>query len=349
MGETRLNAAILLGTDHLIEELGGDPCALAREAGLDPRAFSDPNRFIDGEAFVDFLELAASRCDCADFGTRYGLRWPAVALGPLWLAVGSAETLGDAVASFTRSYRVFGDAAILSSEPIDAGLWVRFEPLATGRWGAGQWVDACFAFLVKLVRSHGPADWTPGLLRLRHVAPASRLYRRTFGAHVAECQSENTMLLDRELLGVPLNARGLALAGADVTLAPRGAEMTSRAIRRQAEMLVRTLLPLPDCSLVTVARTMSLSKRTLQRRLAESGACFEKIVDESRAKLAWLYVTQTSLRMYHIAEMVGFSEQTAFSHAFRRWHGLSPREARRSERIGEEADQVRSTDPYGRS
>lgn len=333
--ETSLNAAILLGTDTLIAELGGNPRALALQAGLDPAAFTDPNRSIDGEAFVDFLELAASTCRCADFGLRYGLRWPAVALGPLWLAVGSAETLGDALLRFTDSYRVFGDAAVLSAEQITAGLWVRFEPLATGRWGTGQWVDACFAFLVKLVRSHGPTNWTPALVRLRHVAPTTKLFRRTCGRHVADCQSENTMLLDRKLLAVPLNAKGLA--GAGVTPASHGVEKTSRAISLQAEAVVRTLLPLANCSLGTVASSMGLSKRTLQRRLAESGTNFDGVLDAARARLSWLYVTQSPLRMHQIAEMVGFAEQTAFSHAFRRWHGLSPREARRSTRSDDEA------------
>lgn len=333
--ETRLNAAILLGTDTLIEERGGNPRALARQAGLDPGAFTDPNRSIGGEAFVDFLELAASTCRCADFGLRYGLRWPAVALGPLWLAVGSAERLGDALLRFTDSYRVFGDAAVLSAEQITAGLWVRFEPLATGRWGAGQWVDACFAFLVKLVRSHGPTNWTPALVRLRHVAPTTKLFRQTFGRHVADCQSENTMLVDRKLLAVPLNAQGLA--GAGVTSATHSVEKTARAISLQAEALVRALLPLADCSLETVASTMGLSKRTLQRRLAECGTSFDGLLDAARARLAWLYVTQSPLRMHQIAEMVGFAEQTAFSHAFRRWHGHSPRDARRSARREDEA------------
>ena len=75
-----------------------------------------------------------------------------------------------------------------------------------------------------------------------------------------------------------------------------------------------------------------MSERTLSRRLMEEGATFRGIVDQQRRRLAFRYLSDTTVRPTQIAYLLGYSQPSAFSHAFRRWTGESPAEYRSKSR-----------------
>ena len=71
-----------------------------------------------------------------------------------------------------------------------------------------------------------------------------------------------------------------------------------------------------------------MSGRTLQRRLSEQGYSFQNLVDESRRQLAEQLLQQTDYSLAEVSFMTGFSEQSAFTRAFKRWAGQTPRSFR---------------------
>lgn len=71
-----------------------------------------------------------------------------------------------------------------------------------------------------------------------------------------------------------------------------------------------------------------MSSRTLNRRLAENGITFRELVKQTQEKIAIELLKNTSNTISEIAFQTGFSEQSAFSRAFKRWTGKSPLEYR---------------------
>jgi AraC-like DNA-binding protein len=71
-----------------------------------------------------------------------------------------------------------------------------------------------------------------------------------------------------------------------------------------------------------------MSGRTLQRRLSARGYSFQALVDESRRELAERLLKETGYPLAEIAFLIGFSEQSAFNRAFKRWAGQTPRSYR---------------------
>ena len=67
-----------------------------------------------------------------------------------------------------------------------------------------------------------------------------------------------------------------------------------------------------------------MSVRTLQRKLAEAGSSFQQVLDGARYALAQDYLRQRELSLVDIAFLLGFQEQSAFTHAFREWSGMNP-------------------------
>ena len=70
---------------------------------------------------------------------------------------------------------------------------------------------------------------------------------------------------------------------------------------------------------------MGLSHDTLYRKLKEEGVTYEKLLDELRHKMALHYLNGKKVSVNETAYLVGFSDASAFSRAFRRWTGASPR------------------------
>ena len=70
------------------------------------------------------------------------------------------------------------------------------------------------------------------------------------------------------------------------------------------------------------------SERTLHRRLAAEGTSFQRLLDDTRRELAQHYLGQRNLSLADIAYLLGFSDQSSFFRAARRWFGSSPRDYR---------------------
>jgi AraC-like DNA-binding protein len=78
-----------------------------------------------------------------------------------------------------------------------------------------------------------------------------------------------------------------------------------------------------------IGKKLSLSERTLQRRLREEHTTFAELLDGARRELAELYVGEPGVAAYEVAFLLGYSEPSAFHRAFRRWTGVTPQEFRR--------------------
>lgn len=78
-----------------------------------------------------------------------------------------------------------------------------------------------------------------------------------------------------------------------------------------------------------ISAHMGYAPRTLQRKLQQSGTSFQKVLDDIRRALAFQYLKETSLTTSEIAFLLGFSENSAFHRAFRRWTTMTPGEYRR--------------------
>lgn len=84
------------------------------------------------------------------------------------------------------------------------------------------------------------------------------------------------------------------------------------------------VLPHGEGSMDAVAARLRLGRRTLLRKLKNEGVTFEKVLDELRQKLAHQHLGEGK-NVNETAYLLGFSDPAAFSRAFKRWTGTSPR------------------------
>jgi AraC-like DNA-binding protein len=101
----------------------------------------------------------------------------------------------------------------------------------------------------------------------------------------------------------------------------------------QVRTQVHLLLMQKEPTLEEVAEKVGLSSWSLQRRLREEGLSFSLLVDKLRCEMATHYLQQKQLPISEMALLLGYSEVSAFSRAFRRWFGISPRQWRKGEAL----------------
>ncbi|WP_083241575.1 helix-turn-helix transcriptional regulator [Methyloceanibacter stevinii] len=102
---------------------------------------------------------------------------------------------------------------------------------------------------------------------------------------------------------------------------PRQADVIDRLVQ-----LLKVELPYGPVAIAYAAAQLHTSVRTLQRRLAATGLRFTDLVDEIRRSAAVELVLADALTGAQIAHMLGYSDQSHFTRAFKRWTGTSPRQ-----------------------
>jgi AraC-like DNA-binding protein len=137
------------------------------------------------------------------------------------------------------------------------------------------------------------------------------------------------MTFPAEVLDRPLSSanRELALAH-DRVLGEFVAKLQRDDIVSRTKSAISDWLPSGDFSSEAVARALHMSPRSLQRKLAAQGTTFRKLLQAVREELAQSYLADGSLTLLEISYLLGFSEQSAFSRAFKRWTGSTPQDFR---------------------
>lgn len=152
-------------------------------------------------------------------------------------------------------------------------------------------------------------------------------YRRIFGCELvfdAPCfgLSIRNSELDRPLPQADPELRQMMEARAARQAAELGIE--ADAFMGQLRAAIARLLPQAVPDMEQVAAALNISERTLQRRLQQRGTHFKASLDDVRRDLALAHVRDPQLSLMDIAFLLGFSQQSAFNRAFRRWADCSP-------------------------
>jgi AraC-like DNA-binding protein len=143
---------------------------------------------------------------------------------------------------------------------------------------------------------------------------------------------------DRDEFALNIDARELPLIHSDpylndllvkyceAALADRRGDTSQ--LRTRIENAIASVLPHGRVFVEDVARSLGMSERTLARKLSDEGLNFTEILQQLRRDLAVRYLGDCKLHVSKIAWLLGFHEVSAFTHAFKRWTGKTPRQMR---------------------
>ena len=142
----------------------------------------------------------------------------------------------------------------------------------------------------------------------------------TFGAE------RNAIRLDKEKMQAPLPGHNIDIVKAnDRVVEHYLATMEPHQVAAEVREILIQLLPSGKASQNRIAERLHRSLSTLQRQLQTEETNYQQIREQTRRTLAQNYVSDGELSLGQIAYLLGFSDQSNFSRAFKRWTGVSPR------------------------
>jgi len=317
--------------DHILHQ-HGDIDLICGRAGIDPAAVGQPTVSLGLPAYCALFEEAARQTRNGNFGLWFGNSFRPRDLGLIGYAAVSSPTLGSALENFVQLFGHHQQSTLMRFVAPEQGL-VRLEyqigvpDILVRRQDA----ELSLGMFLNLIREACGPSWAPLEAHFEHPKPEGwNEHESAFDAPVYFTQSSNALIFRKELFSRPMPAPDLKLLSIArmclQSLGVHGIAEQSLADRVKTEVRARLAEGYP--ALEDVSAALKVSPAAIQRGLGHGGMTYKDIVEEVRRSLALVYLRQRELPLSEIAFLLGYSELSAFSRAFSRWTGTSPRHYR---------------------
>ena len=306
---------------------------LLQHAGVGPKQLANPDEWLSFRALVETLELGATESNEAGFGVSLAQSTSWSDLGPLAYVIFNAPTLGAALGNGCRYFGLQQTAARPTVEVSDGDARFVYTLDVQDIARHAQHSESVLAMAVRACREgSGDAGWTPREVHFKHSRPESTTQaRQLFRCRILYDQPVDAIVMSPDDLRVGMRSADpgllpIVLRDADERLArlPAAYDFADHVAR-----IVMSSLSSGDVTIEYVAARLGSSPRTIQRRLRDRGVSFADVVANTRLELSRRYLCDPSLTLTDVAFLLGYSDLSAFSRAFRRWTGRTAIEFRR--------------------
>lgn len=302
------------------------------KAGIGYFSSKDPDVRIPTQKMFKLWSHAVEATGDPCFGLRVAQQFqPAVlqGLGFAWLA---SDTLLDALNRLVRYSRFINTAAKLHvEEKKDTTDLVVIVPDDLPNYVPAG-VDLGMAVFLRMCQITAGKSLLPVHLSLKRPEPHCTVnFYEMFGPSIEYDAVDNRLCFDTELVNMPLITANLNLARInDQTVINYLARFDRASIAMQVRSKIIDQLPDGIPRQEHIAGSLNLSLRSLQRRLREEETSFKDLLENTRQTLAQQYLRESHRSIGEITYLLGFSESSNFTRAFKRWTGMTPVEFRKN-------------------
>jgi len=310
---------------------GLDVDPLLEQAGLTLEVIEDPGLRVRVRDQIKFLNLVAKALPDDLLGFHLAQHSELRAIGLLYYVSASSETMGEVLQRAARYSTIVNEGVCLTYTENDH-IGMTFDYVGVSRHLDRHQIEFFVTTLVRVSRQLTDQHVVPTRVRLMHRRPASTLqWLEYFGVDVEFGAPIDEVALAASVKHMPVVSADpylnrLLIAYCEEALSRRPATLGS--FRSTVEKAIVPLLPHGKARAEEIARRLGVSRRTFARRLALEGVSFSDVLESLRSHLAERYLADESLSISQIAWLLGYQEVSAFTHAFKRWTGKTPREAR---------------------
>lgn len=325
--------------------------ALLERSGIDPHALENQDERIPLARLETLISAAKELCGDPALGLHFGERIDCAEYSVASMISYACETVAEALAQRNRYGRLMAEVECAQPdryllERAHGRVWV-----IDTRDAPNEIPELTEAFFARVACASHQQRERPYLqsAHFTHAEPPYRSeYDRIFRVPVIFGSDRNALLMDAAWLEqrisvLPRYVFGILSSHAEALCRSLDG---SKTLRGRVESLLMPILHTGDASIQKIAAKLGVSRQTLFRRLRAEGVTFEQVLDELRHTLALHYLRGQQVSINETAYLVGFSDPAAFSRAFKRWTGSSPRSL--LQRPGGAASASPQTDPSAR-
>jgi AraC-like DNA-binding protein len=320
-------AALLTKT---LRSLGHDPAPLLEKTGIAPEDVGNPTKRIPTLRMQALWRLALDVTGDPALGLVVARQFQPAALHGLGFACLASDTLHDVLGRLVRYSRMLNELPDFTLQETEStiDLVVQIPGLDPNFVHAAM--DLGMAAFLRICQMTEGTDILPVHTCLQRPTPVNTTaYENMFGPSIEFGADSNRLSFDKTLVLAPLATAHPELARLnDQTVIDYLARYDRSNITMQVRSQIIEQLPDGRPSQGVIATRLNTSLRSLQRKLREEDTSFKELLSNTQQELALFYIRDSNRSIGEITYLLGFSEPSNFTRAFKRWTGQSPAEYR---------------------
>jgi AraC-like DNA-binding protein len=318
--------------DSTLRDLGHDPGPLFQQAGIEPASVGNPNTRIPTVHMQALWRLALEESGDPALGLVAARHFQPAALHGLGFACLASDTLRDVLGRLVRFSHLINALPEFSLEEHAHSVDLKMTMPDLGPDFVHAATDLGMAVFLRMCQITAGHDILPVHTSLQRPTPVdTRPYRIVFGSNIDFETASNMLSFDRTAALTPLSTAHPELARMnDQTVIDYLARFDRNNITMQVRSQIIEQLPEGRPSQGDIAVKLNTSLRSLQRKLRDQDTSFKELLSDTQRELALNYMRDSSRSIGEITYLLGFSEPSNFTRAFKRWTGKSPGEYRES-------------------
>lgn len=313
-----------------LQDAGIEADGLLSRAGLTLKQIEDRKARVSVESQIKFLELGAEALQDESLGFHLARDFDLREIGLLYYVAASSATIAEAFAKTERYCRLANEGIALQFAAREMTIALRY--VGVERRSDRHQIEFWLTSIIRMNRALTNRRLIPSRLKVVHRRRATPAEARSFlGCEIEFGSDVDEIAFPQSVGPMPIESadhhlNDLLVTYCEDALAHRTPGGGS--LRSIVENVIAPLLPHREARVEEIARRLGMSHRTLVRRLALEGLTFSGILDEMKIDLAKSYLKKDELPISQTAWLLGYGEVSAFTHAFKRWTGMTPRQWR---------------------
>ena len=304
--------------------------AICETVGLTSKTLEDPEARVPFDCLEAIWKEVVLKTKDQDFGLHLGEAVHGYPGGNIVLSVMvNCPTVGDALDKFCCYHNLMNDAIQPKLDMKDKLAYLSWETADPQVRPSRHISEALLSIFNTICKHLTENPFNPAEVHFRHAPPQDiREHQRIFQAPLLFDQLKDELVIEKQHLAKPVFLANPQLLE---TLERYALNLIHKVYLHDswADRVIYLLgkgmqgeRPLVE----SIASELAVSLRSLQNKLSREGTTFQQLLDYSRKEMAMQYLKTPEMTLCDIAFMLGFSEQSAFNHAFKRWTGKTPKQ-----------------------
>ena len=311
-----------------LDGAGLDGQQIFLDEGLDLSAVDAPNARFPVDAMSRVWRRAVELTGDEGFALTLADYADPSMYNALGLSMISSSTLGEALQRACHFSRVATDAARQVLRERKDGQLELAQVMSDLEFSAvtPYAVEAFMFTTVTTLRKITRGRFQPTEVHFRHNQEALRQrYEDHFQAPLVFDSDEYKVVFPAEQMDCPCDQANPALAAnIDTWMQDYLAGFEPNTLAAKVRKLLAEKLADGDFQQAEVAATLAMSARSLQRGLQKEGSSFKVLLEQTREDMAMKYISEPQISLAEICVRLGFTDQSNFTRAFKRWTGQTP-------------------------
>ena len=310
---------------------------ICKETGFDISILNENDARIEAMQFAKIWDIVAQECNEKNFGRNLGKSLKDLPLNHIVFSVMlNTGSVIDALKKYVIYHNLMSDIVNPVITEVDNYIHFSLETSYSKFHAERHYKEFIFSMVITLFRYLSNNKVLPVSISFSHEKPDEKnLDDESLYGPVFYNRKNNRIVFNKKDLEAPINLSDPQLLPFLEMMAERKLEQLNDKetwTGKVKKEILNSISKEAGTLLEDMCKSLGIGKRTLQAKLKEEGVSFQQLYNELRKEKAIVMLRNREFPIVDIAFFMGFSEQSAFNHAFKRWTGFSPGEFRKGKK-----------------